>query len=69
MVQSINYLNTLPYIGLGVDHTHVRLVGTTIHHNAVIHLQECILRVILRAASKGVSVMELETYLQENVDL
>lgn len=48
------YLDALPYIGFGVDHAHVWLISSTVHEDAVVHLKEGILRVVLRGKSVSV---------------
>ena len=47
-------LDVLPDIRLGVDDAHIGLVGTAIDKNAVVHLQKCILRVVLYLVVRNV---------------
>ena len=59
-------LDVLPDIRLWVDDTHVGLVGTAIHKNAVVHLQECVLRVVLYKNVRNVRYgYALNYYIQE----
>lgn len=48
------HLDMLPHVRLRVDDAHVWLVRAAVHEHAVVHLEEGVLRVVLRAAGSRV---------------
>lgn len=41
------HLDVLPDVGLGIDDAHVELVRAAIDEHSIVHLEECMLRVVL----------------------
>ena len=50
-MQSETSLYVLPNVRFGVDHAHVGLISTPVNQDAIIHLQECVLSVVLEISS------------------
>ena len=65
-MQSETSLYVLPNVRFGVDHAHVGLISTPVNQDAIIHLQECVLSVVLEISS-DVEQRHKEANLQEYV--
>ena len=65
--QSGTNLYVLPNIRFGVDHAHVGLISTPVNQDAVIHLQKCVLRVVLEIFFRCRTMPQGDADLQEYV--
>ena len=66
---ALRNFDMLPDVGLWVDDAHIWLVRAAVHKNAVVHLQECITRVVLRVNGQPRHVADLHLGSQARVGL